>query len=183
MPKLTPLCKIAVKYGTDKCPQIKHPYTPFYYELLKDKRESIKKVLEIGIDKGASLLMWRDFFPNAQIFGVDILPEALYNSERIKSYLYDQSKASDVLELIRNIGSDIDLIIDDGSHRKEDQIFTCKTIMPLVKKDIIYIIEDVPNSNLVAQALREYNCIIPDLKRVYRDDKLVIVRNKNNIWQ
>ena len=175
-----PLSELAFKYGTDKCPQIKHPYTTFYYRLLKEKRESIKKVLEIGIATGASLQMWRDFFPNAQIYGIDIVPEALYNDERIKSYLYNQTKESDLLDLIRNIGSDIDLIIDDGSHRKDHQIFACKTLMPVVKKDVIYIIEDVSSSNLVAQALSGYNCIIPDLKRVYRDDKLIIVRNKQN---
>src|SRR3989304_3769693 len=85
---VTPLCKLALKYGTDKCPQLKHSYTPFYYQLLKDKRREIKKVLEMGIGffpgmpekkvffdpglkrtyhMGASLYMWRDFFPNAQV--------------------------------------------------------------------------------------------------------------------
>ena len=75
---ITPLCKIAFKYGTDKCPQVGHNYTPFYYELLKDKRKTVKKVLEIGIgspetmpggpkhyQKGASLLMWRDFLQHS----------------------------------------------------------------------------------------------------------------------
>jgi hypothetical protein len=76
---LDPLSELAFKYLSDKCPQIKHSYTPFYYDLLKDKRNSIKKVLEIGIGSveestkwrpyraGSSLIMWRDFFPNAQI--------------------------------------------------------------------------------------------------------------------
>ena len=30
------------------------------------------RVLEIGIERGGSLLMWRDYFPNAQVFGIDI---------------------------------------------------------------------------------------------------------------
>jgi len=179
MQNLDLLSQLALKYGTDKCPQIKHPYTPFYYGLLKEKRESIKKVLEIGIATGASLQMWQEFFPNAQIYGIDTNPEALFNDKRIKSYLYDQTKESDLLELIRNIGPDLDLIVDDGSHRRVDQIFTCQTLMPLVKKDVIYIIEDAPNSRKVAQALSEYNCFIPELNGVFRDDKLVIVKNKN----
>ena len=68
MLKETPLCKLALKYRSDKCPKRgKHTYTPYYYDLLKNKKRSTKKVLEIGIGKGASLKMWRDFFPNAKI--------------------------------------------------------------------------------------------------------------------
>ena len=174
---LDSLTKLAIKYKTDKCPQIKHPYTPVYFELLKDKRESVKKVLEIGIGKGASLLMWRDFFPNAQIYGVDIIPEALVSGKRIKSYLCDQTKESDLQELIKNIGSDLDLIIDDGSHIRADQLFACKTLMPLVKKDVLYIIEDVRDPQIAASYLSEYNCEIPPMRRRYRDDNIILVRN------
>ena len=39
----TELCKIAEKYGTDKCPQIFHDYTPTYHELFKDRRNEIKE--------------------------------------------------------------------------------------------------------------------------------------------
>jgi len=57
MESVTPLCDIAFKYGTDKCPQLGHSYTPFYYDLLKDKRETIKKVLEFGIG-GPETMPW-----------------------------------------------------------------------------------------------------------------------------
>src|SRR3972149_8272692 len=100
MKNITPLCEIAFKYGTDKCPQISHNYTPVYYKLLKDKKEKIRKVLELGIGSrktmqwvpkhyqtGASLLMWRDFFPNAQIYGVDRDPSTIFQAERIKTFL------------------------------------------------------------------------------------------------
>ena len=70
----TPLCELAYLYKTDKCPQIAHAYTPYYYELLKDKRESFKKVVELGIGyewrnspegykRGASLYMWETSSP------------------------------------------------------------------------------------------------------------------------
>lgn len=184
------LSKLAFKYKTDKCPQIKHPFTPVYFEILKDKRKTIKKVLEIGIGyremalkwrpyrTGASLLMWRDFFPNAQIYGADILPHALYNDERIKSFICDQTNKDDLKRLIENIGSDIDLIVDDGSHRTSDQIFTCLTLMPIIDKKVIYIIEDVTAPETVAAALSMYNCRIPNLNGRFRDDWLVVVANK-----
>lgn len=188
--KPDPLSKLALKYLTDKCPQIKHPFTPFYFELLKDKRKSIRKVLEIGIGNlddtlkrrpyrsGASLLMWRDFFPNALIYGIDILPYALYEDVRIRSFICNQTNKDDLQKLINKIGSDIDLIVDDGSHKTKNQIFSCLSLMPIVHSDVIYIIEDVTAPETVVTALSMYNCRIPKLKRRFRDDNLVIVTNK-----
>src|SRR3989344_7399798 len=162
MDKVDILSKLALKYLSDKCPQIKHPFTPFYFELLKDKRKTIKKVLEIGIGyremalkwrpyrTGASLLMWRDFFPNAPIYGIDILPNALYNGKRIKSFICDQTNKDELQNLIDNIGSDLDLIVDDGSHKTEHQIFSCLTLMPMVNKNVIYIVEDVSEPEKIA---------------------------------
>ena len=159
------LSELAYKYGTDKCPRIFHPYTPFYYELLKDRKNTIKKVLEVGIgyyemlkygdqsvwDKnlgrqymlGASLKMWRDFFPNAQVYGADIRKEVMFGDERIKTFLCDETKKEDIEQLIKNTGKDIDLFVDDGSHHWEYQIFLCLTAMPLLQKEVIYVIEDI----------------------------------------
>ncbi len=187
---MTELCDIAFEYGTDKCPQVFHNYTPFYYELLKDRRQSIKKVLELGIGTpetmywykgykvGASLFMWRDFFPNAKIFGADILPEAMIKGDRIKTFLCDERKKEDLELLIQKTGSDIDLFIDDGLHRKEDQIFVALTLLPLLKKDVIYIIEDVGFPYHVKQALKEYRCKVPKLEgsRIYKN-RLLVVQN------
>jgi len=43
------LDRLAFHYGTDKCQQLKHPYTPFYHSLFGEMRDSVKKVLEIGV--------------------------------------------------------------------------------------------------------------------------------------
>ena len=119
---ITKLCEIAYKYGTDKCPQLRHSYTPFYYELLKDRRQSIKKVLEMGIGyfegmpekkvvfdpslkrnyhRGASLYMWRDFFPNAKIYGADVRPETMFKDERIETFLCDETKKEENVEVYK----------------------------------------------------------------------------------
>ena len=189
--KDTPLCKLAEKYGTDKCAKIKHPYTEFYFKLLSKKRKNVKKVLELGIGYpevmqhiknykvGASLFMWRDFFPNAMIYGVDIVPKALLNTGRIQSFLCDQTDKNDLSKLIKTIGKDIDLIIDDGSHKTNDQIFTCQNLLPLVDKNVIYIIEDVAQPQIVTNALKIFSCWVPSIKRKFRDDNLVVVRNKD----
>lgn len=190
---LTPLCGLAFKYGSDKCPQIKHHYTPFYYDFLFDIKEQIEKVLEIGVGgqsamvwtnfkytTGASLYMWRDFFPNAQIYGADIDETAIFETDRIKTFLCDQSKREDLLHLISIIGTDIDLVIDDGSHKPEDQILSCITLMPVLKKDVIYVIEDVGQSFIADKFMDKYKCEFPRLvHRSNKDDRLLIVRNRN----
>ena len=46
---MTELCELFYKYKSDKCPKILHSYSPKYYEILKDYKESFKYILEIGV--------------------------------------------------------------------------------------------------------------------------------------
>ena len=190
---MTELCEIAIRYKTDKCPQIRHSYTPFYYELFKHTKNNIKKVFEMGIGTptimahsgegyvvGASLRMWRDFFPNAQIYGADIQPEAMFEDERIKTFLADQSSKEDMERVISEVGADIDLFIDDGNHYRDKQLDLARIALPLLKKDVIYIIEDVHSSKWMVGELGKsgYECSVPKLSRVGYRECLIIVRNK-----
>jgi len=188
---MTDLCRLAYRYGSDKCPIMLHHYTPVYYNLFKDKRKTVKKVLEIGVGgpqdmshcanytRGASLYMWRDFFPKAQIYALDIVPELIFKDERIVTFLGDQTKTTDLKKLIKKIGKDIDLVIDDGSHKAEDQIFTCLTLMPLLNKEVIYAIEDIVDLNSIMQKLSKYDCQYERFRpKGGFSDRLVIVRNK-----
>ena len=186
----TELCRIAFKYGTDKCKKIKHPFTPYYYKILSKKRKSVKKVIEIGIGLkrhhsnspkntiGAGLYMWRDYFPNAKVFGADIDPNTMFADDRIQTFVCDQSSKKDLVKLIKNTGSDIDLVIDDGSHIPEHQIFTCLTLMPLLDKKVIYIIEDVRDENIARKLTAyDYEVILPK-EHKYPDDRLVVIKQK-----
>lgn len=173
------LTKIAIKHGTDRHPKSKHSYTPFYYKLFKKNRKKIKKILEIGVGEGSGLLMWQDFFPNAKIFGAENDPKRIFKENRIDVFYCDQSSAENLKALIGITGSNIDFVVDDGSHKPEDQILTCLTLMPLLNKNVIYVIEDVADLSIV-KSLTEYNLEIPALerKRPRYDDYLIIVRHK-----
>lgn len=171
----TELCEIAMKYSSDRCPRIGHCYTPFYYDFFKNRRESTKKVLEIGVGNntmkrrlktytiGAGLRMWRDFFPNAQIFGADIVPEAIFTDDRITTYTCDERNPKDVKNLISKIGNDLDIVIDDASHHIGDQIFLFRTLMPLLNRKVIYIIEDCGRTRRMRKTFPKYNSLIPNL--------------------
>jgi hypothetical protein len=171
----TELCKLALKYGADKCPTIGHMYTPFYYEYFKDRRDKVKKVLEVGIGNrrqikyipggviGASIRMWRDFFPNAMIYGADVAKESFFTDDRIQTFYCDENKEEDIRKLVSNIGTDIDLVIDDACHHIASQIFLAKTLLPLLDKGVTYVVEDCRRTRQVRNTFPEYECFIPQL--------------------
>lgn len=179
MDKLT---ELAIKYKTDKWG--KHTYTPYYYNLLNERRHIIKKVIEIGTAEGASLFMWRDFFPNATIYGAEIDPARVAlmdGQERIKVIQCDQTSEKDLKKVVAHTGTDVDLIIDDGSHVFEDQMFSCKTLVPMFQKHLIYIIEDIQLWNSGKKKLKEFDVEVPELIRTRkrrRDNYLLVIRQK-----
>lgn len=152
---MTPLCKLAHKYNTDKGLD-GHAYTQAYYQLLKDRADSVKRVLEVGILEGGSLRMWREFFPNATIFGIDNNKDYLINEDRIASILGHQGKPEE-LALVMGRTFDkhkFDIIIDDGAHRIDTQISTMNVLLPYLLDDGIYFVEDIRRSENVPEVKR-----------------------------
>jgi hypothetical protein len=150
---MTRLCEIAEKWRTDKTPAVRHNYTPFYDQWLSGRE--VKKVLEIGIGSvpdmlhvkdyvvGASLFMWEEYFPDAQIYGLDVRPESLINKGRIRSFLCDQGSEESLRSVMPSLGENFDFILDDGSHVPAHQILTAKLFVPLLRPGGLYVIEDV----------------------------------------
>ena len=66
---------------------------------------------------GASLRVWRDFFPNANIYGADVDKKILFSDNRIYTFYVDQFNPQSIQEMWKNVDQDnFDLIIDDGAH-------------------------------------------------------------------
>ena len=120
------LSELAVLHGTDKGPD-GHGFTSVYARILDPVRQTVSRVLEIGVYTGASIRMWRDYFPNAMIIGADEnLANATPTGERTKLVAADQSRV-DSLEQLAAKGP-FDVIIDDGSHAPEHQVLTFQTL-------------------------------------------------------
>jgi hypothetical protein len=102
------------RYDTDKGSD----YLIRYEELLAPLREQSVKILELGVLRGGSLLLWRDYFPRALVAGLDAEPVTLRDeTDRIRLY---QGRQEDTL-LLDRIGREVapegfDLIVDDASH-------------------------------------------------------------------
>ena len=140
MDKLTELADL---YGTDKG-NVFHKFTEFYDNTFNQYRDSFKKIVEIGIWKGESLLMWRDYFRSCKIVGADIEDKNMYASERIEIRRLDQSSREQLSKFDDCI--DADMIIDDGSHIMGHQQITIGTLFPKLKPGGFYILEDLHTS-------------------------------------
>jgi len=193
---MRPLIPLARKYCCDKL--FTHSYIPFYEELF-DGME-VKRLLEIGIGyeelmtpfvpkyiHGASLKMWEEYFPEAEIFGCDIRKDTLFNEGRIRTYVCDQSNPRSLENLITWIGEDFDVIIDDGSHVTEHQIIAARTLIPhLNHEGGVYIIEDVKDPKEVAHGIGSWlwmgsHLTYPDIisfspRGPVWDDTLVVIQ-------
>lgn len=169
------LTKLAIKYKTDKWG--KHNYTPHYYKMFQNrgKRKRIKKVLEIGVGEGAGLRMFRDFFPNARIYGAEIEANRLFKEDRIEVIPCDQTNKDDLVMLFDIIGLDIDLVVDDGSHKPKDQVFTCLSTLPRLKKDCVYVIEDVADMSILEPISKHYTTNTIECGKRY-DDRLIVIK-------
>jgi hypothetical protein len=98
---------------------------------------------------GASLRVWRDYFPNAQIIGADIDKEILFTEERIDTLWLDQLNKESIIQFWADCTSrDFDIMIDDGLHTFEAGVSLFENSINFLTKNGIYIIEDVNISDL-----------------------------------
>jgi hypothetical protein len=129
------------KFGTDKGG--KHCYLEQYYQKkFEPIKDSTKKVFEIGVYEGASIRLWKEYFKNAEIYALEVLSKRrgmFEGEERINLVIGDSVKKSSYT----NLPLDFDIIIDDGSHRPEDQFETFKLANLHLRQGGLYIIEDV----------------------------------------
>ena len=142
-PSLDELC---AKYSSDKCHQ-GHNFIHFYDRLLSPQRDSVKRFFEIGILNGASHLMWRDFFPQAEIFGIDLKDYSIQaEKDGINTFVADQSNRADLQRFINKYGGNFDVILDDGGHAMDHQQVSFGFLFQFLKPGGYYIIEDVHTS-------------------------------------
>jgi cephalosporin hydroxylase len=144
------LQSLAVIYNTDK--GIHHNYMPVYEVWLGPLRHQPVRLLEIGIGGyakekwgGDSLRMWRNYFKNGIITGIDIYDKSALAEKRIHIYQGDQTDAA-FLQKVSEKEGPFDIIIDDGSHVQSHVIASFEALFPLLKAGGLYVIEDTQTS-------------------------------------
>jgi hypothetical protein len=140
------LLKLATIYGTDKWGA--HRYAAHYAWHFHHLRRKQITLLEIGIGGyedprggGGSLRMWRRYFSNAQIVGLDYFDKSPHAEKRIRIYRGDQSDEKLLRQMVAEVGRP-DIIIDDGSHQNRHVLKSFEVLFPLLADDGIYVVED-----------------------------------------
>ena len=154
------LRRIANKYRSDKGDMYynAHNYADIYEYLLKGLRNKPIRILELGLlrhdvqalnpdgpyDDIPSLSMWREYFPQAEIYGFDIADFStapkLPNVTVIRG---DMGSDNDLRALIEISGGGFDIIIDDASHASHHQQFALSRLFTHLTEGGIYFIEDL----------------------------------------
>jgi hypothetical protein len=113
----TPIFNIFKKYPNG---HKKYSYFELYDKIFSPFQNSDSvKILEIGVYKGNSINMWKEYFgEKATVVGIDINPECTEFEERNRSIFVRIGSQEDT-EFLSSIISEFgkfDIIIDDGSH-------------------------------------------------------------------
>lgn len=115
-------------------------YDEFYDKLFSPRQHSTTNVLELGVGSGGSITTWRDFFTNAQIYGMDINDCNFVDKSRI-TFMQRDGYTIESANLFQN--NFFDIVIDDGPHSYESMVFFLKNYLPKVKSGGILVLEDI----------------------------------------
>jgi hypothetical protein len=144
------MVSLARHFGTDKWGT--HRYAPHYEHHFGKHKNDTFTLLEIGIGGysragkgGASLRMWKAFFPKAHIVGLDIENKSFVEEDRIRAYQGSQT-SEPLLRTIVDSAEDLKIVVDDGSHRSEHIRRTFNILFPLLPDGALYAIEDTQTS-------------------------------------
>lgn len=182
-------------YGTDKGIW---GYTKAYEKHLYKVRHDVAAVLEIGICGfrdipnnvvGASLFAWRDYFPGAEICGIDNDPRFIFNDQyRIHTALADAYNPTELqlsLAALMQRADDhkFDFICDDAVHDPVPQMALCRQLWPLLARNGKYAIEEacpykVPDGDLFTAMIKPLMLEFPDMVAeeftTHKDERLII---------
>ena len=200
--------EILLKYKTDKnFGTVKNIYNDLYrFEIIDNPEECIGhsygdsydeifnnfdhlgqiNILEIGVQKGGSLCAWRDYFPNGNIYGIDIIDCILdeYRREDF-NYIISDIKDLSIKEKLKDVTFDI--IIDDGSHHIDDVYFVVLNYLDKLNSGGYLIIEDCQQPEYWVDVLKNivpngYDLTTMDLRnhtKFSSYDNFLIVIKKN----
>ena len=162
--------------GTDKAEG--HSYDIFYSEYFDKYRNMEGNILEIGVQYGGSSLLWHDYLPKFKIVMSDILNQVhptiieKMNDDRYDFLLMDSFTNQSVETLKEKYPEGFDIIVEDGPHTLESQIFALREYSKLLKKGGILVIEDVQQF--------EYCDILLSMKLDFEYESLEVIDLREN---
>jgi hypothetical protein len=124
-----------------------HRYIDFYESKLSDF--DCRNALEFGVYKGASIKWLMNRFPDSNIYGADIsnVIPSWPIAHNVKYFKVDQDNILSIANLFQQIGEQLDLVIEDGSHFPTHQRNCLVEAIPHIRSGGFYILEDIHTSH------------------------------------
>lgn len=154
----TPICptysgtlsSLAEKYTPTKFfPYLHTGYHRIYDFFFESFRRRKTKMLEIGIDSGRGTLLWKEYLPCSELYGIEYNDNSGTQVGRQVANIFqgDQANRTFLNEFIRMTGGNFDIIIDDGGHSFLQQMTSYSVLFQkALKPGGIYVIEDIETS-------------------------------------
>jgi len=151
------LTELADRFGSDKGSS-KHRYTELYHMLFHPFRGRKINFVEMGlliggpehgIDKDRvtkdlpSIRMWLEYFPKAQIIGMDVSDFSWFKHDRFTFHRVDMDNVTEMKTAAESLPAVPDIILDDASHASHHQQNAFLELFPRMASGGMYIIEDL----------------------------------------
>jgi len=152
---------------------VPHCYALTYEALFAGFRHEPFNLLEIGLDTASqqtrdphdapSLRVWRDYFPQASLFGYDINDFSFLELPGTITHRGDQSSREDLTCFLEAHGLPrFRVILDDGSHASSHQQISLACLFQYLEPGGLYVIEDLhwqpePEAPSTLEVLRAFN--------------------------
>jgi len=153
-----------------------HTYVDTYDKLFKPFQKGCS-ILEIGLAKGDSILLWDKYFTKSKIVGCDL--SIVFSSPSYKNDVELIACDGTKPELLDKLnGQKFDIMIDDGDHTHQSQIKTFNLLKNSMNKGGVYIIEDIlsPEQSLPYLTKIHDNCEVIDMRHINnRFDNMLLV--------
>ena len=154
--------------GGDKMAADRNGYAEVYARLLG--RMEPQRIVELGVFQGASMALWCELFPDAEVVGLDLSLDRYHaNVAALKGrgaftvnspLLHEWDAYSDDAEFLRDLGA-IDVFVDDGPHTRDAIQNVLGLVGPLMADGGLYVVEDFPGGG---DLLRD---VFPDAEVIY----------------
>jgi cephalosporin hydroxylase len=164
--------------GTDK--EKEHSYDLLYNSQFEKYKNNTGIILEIGVQYGGSSLLWHEYLPKFKIVMTDVLNQVhpiiwdKMNKNRYEYINMDSFKIECINTLKVKYPEGFDIIIEDGPHTLESQIFTIKEYPKLLKDGGILVIEDIQKFEYCEIILNEIN------KEDFKSVEIIDLRKNKN---
>ncbi len=131
------------KLWTDKRSGDGMAYLPIYERYFAPLRDEPIHMIEVGVNMGASIIVWLEYFQKGKVSGVDIVPRTRPPESDRYHFFHGNQSDKDFWRVFTENTPKLDIIIDDGGHTSGQIETTFWSLWPHLKPGGYYCIEDL----------------------------------------